>query len=338
MQANSVAETFLSSCTYCDMRSRLTLGGPVGSVSFLRVCGVIVITGLSLIGVSATSEAQVRGYLYASVVDSDDRPVLDLTADDFVVSVGGTELPVVSCVLDSKPPKVALLLDNSNVMSEAGADPMMRDGVAEFLEILTPESEVGLFTIARNMRTRVDFTTDRQALRSAADEVFSDRGAGLRMMDALFDIWGERYTPEDTWPVFVLVLTDGSELSDFISDDEYNQFVNDLIQRGANVHVLLFSGQGALNPLNQLGGTQKQYGLSLTENTGGLYRAINTPTGLPVVLTDFANYLNQQFVEVSTRHRILIEIPEELSRRGISVEVKREDVNLQIFPNRSLPQ
>ena len=313
-------------------------GGIVGLVSSLRLCGVFVLAGFSSVGFPATSYAQVRGYLYASVVDRDDQPVLDLTADDFVVSVGGSELPVVSCVLDSKPPKIALLLDNSNVMSEAGADPMMRDGVAEFLEIVLPQAEVGLFTMARNVETRVDFTTDRQTLRTEAEEVFSERGAGLRMMDALFDTWDERYTAEDTWPVFVLVLTDGSELSNFISDDDYNQFVNDLIQQGANVHVLLFSGQGALNPLNQLGGTQKQYGLSLTEHTGGLYRTINTPTGLPVVLTEFANYLNQQVDEVSTRYRILIEVPEELSRRGISVEVKRDDINLQIFPNRSLPQ
>ena len=313
-------------------------GGSLSPVSSLRLCGVLVLAGFSLVGFPATSDAQVRGYLYASVVDRDDQPVLDLTADDFVVSVGGSELPVVSCVLDSKPPKVALLLDNSNVMSEAGADPMMRDGVTGFLEILSAQAEVGLFTMARNVQTRVDFTTDRQVLRSEVEQVFSERGAGLRMMDALFDTWHERYTAEDTWPVFVLVLTDGSELSDFISDDDYNQFVNDLIQQGANVHVLLFAGQGALNPLNQLGGTQKQYGLSLTEHTGGLYRTINTPTGLPVVLTEFANYLNQQVDEVSTRYRILIEVPEELSRRGISVEVKRDDINLQIFPNRSLPQ
>ena len=316
----------------------LTLGGPLNSISFPRVCGVLVATTFCLIGVSATSDAQVRGYLYASVVDRDDQPVFDLTVDDFIVSVGGTEIPVMSSVLDSKPPKIALLLDNSNVMSEAGADPMLREGVTEFLGILSPQHEVGLFTMARNVQTRVDFTMDRQTLRSEAGQVFSDRGSGLRMMDALFDIWDERYTVEDTWPVFVLVLTDGSELSDYISDDQYNRFVNDLIQRGANVHVVLFSGQGALNPLNQLGGTQKQYGLSLTENTGGLYRTINTPTGLPIALTELANYLNQQFEEVATRYRILIEVPEELSRRGISVEVKREDVNLQIFPNRSLPQ
>ena len=81
------------------------LGGTVSLVSSLRLSGVLVVAGFSLVGFPATSDAQVRGYLYASVVDRDDQPVLDLTADDFVVSVGGSELPVVSCVLDSKPPK-----------------------------------------------------------------------------------------------------------------------------------------------------------------------------------------------------------------------------------------
>jgi hypothetical protein len=99
------------------------------------------------------------------VVDLDDQPVLDLTEDDFVVSVvGGTEIPVLSSVLDSKPPKIALLLDNSNVMSEAGADPMLRTGVTEFLGILSPQHEVGLFTMARNVQTRADFTLDRNSV------------------------------------------------------------------------------------------------------------------------------------------------------------------------------
>ena len=89
----------------------------MGLVSSLRLCGVFVLSGFSSVGFPVTSDAQIRGYLYASVVDRDDQPVLDLTADDFVVSIGGSELPVVSCVLDSKPPKIALLLDNSNVMS-----------------------------------------------------------------------------------------------------------------------------------------------------------------------------------------------------------------------------
>ena len=60
-------------------------------VSSLRLSGVLVVAGFSLVGFPATSDAQVRGYLYASVVDRDDQPVLDLTADDFVVSVGGID-------------------------------------------------------------------------------------------------------------------------------------------------------------------------------------------------------------------------------------------------------
>ena len=296
--------------------------------ALLVVCLIGILT-------PAGVDAQVRGYLYASVLDRSGEPVLDLTVDDFMVSVGGTEIPMVSCELDSHPLKIALMLDNGNVMSEANADSEVREALAAFLDTLAPQHEVGFFTIARNVLRRAAFTTDREALKAQTGEVFSDKGAGARMMQGLFEIWERDFDPEDSWPVFVLILTDGAELSDFISDDEYNGFVNDLIQRGANVHVVLFTRQGSLN---RLGGVQTQYSLNMTENTGGIYRNINTPTGLSRVLTEFANQLNAQFDEASNRYRLLIEIPENLRASGIAVDVAREDVNLQLFPDRRLSQ
>ena len=83
---------------------------------------------------------------------------------------------------------------------------------------------------------------------------------------------------------------------------------------------------------------QTQYSLNMTENTGGIYRNINTPTALSRVLTEFANQLNAQFDEASNRYRLLIEIPENLRASGIAVDVAREDVNLQLFPDRRLSQ
>lgn len=120
-------------------------------VQLARPFAALLVVCLIGILTPAGVDAQVRGYLYASVLDRSGEPVLDLTADDFMVSVGGTEIPMVSCELDSHPPKIALMLDNGNVMSEANADSEVREALEAFLDTLAPQHEVGFFTIARNV-------------------------------------------------------------------------------------------------------------------------------------------------------------------------------------------
>ena len=192
-----------------------------------------------------------------------------------------------------------------------------------------------MFTIARNVQRRTDFTTDREELVGSVNGVFADRGAGARMMEGLLETWDRRFEDDDSWPVFVMILTDGGELSGYISDDQYADFVNDLIGRGATIHIVLFSRQGANS---QTGGVQLQYGLNLTQNTGGRFETVNSATGIANILTQYATEMNDHFDEVSTRYRIVYEIPDDVSGGGISVSVNRADATLALFADRRMAQ
>ena len=86
------------------------------------------------------------------------------------------------------------------------------------------------------------------------------------MIEGLFETWERRFEPEDGWPIIVMVLTDGGEISGYVSDSEYEEFVNDLIRRGATLHAVFFSRQGADSNTGQ---AQMQYAINLTSNTGG---------------------------------------------------------------------
>ena len=121
----------------------------------------------------------VSGFLYASVVGADGTPVVDLSADDFSLSLDGTPLTVVSAKVQSDPMKVALMVDNGNAMSEANGDTSLRAGLASFVDTLDPVHETGVFTIAGNVQRRVDFTSDRDDLRKGTGEIFAE-GAGQR--------------------------------------------------------------------------------------------------------------------------------------------------------------
>ena len=138
--------------------------------------------------------------------------------------------------------KVALLLDNSDRMSQLAALYPLRDATEVFLDTLGPEHEVALFTIARNLQRRVDFTTDREELKASAEEIFLDSGAGTPLLDGIRETWERHYDGEETLPVMVLMLTDGPENSRNYSDTAYAEFVETLIVDGVMVNVLQLSG------------------------------------------------------------------------------------------------
>ena len=279
-------------------------------------------------------EAQERGLVYAAVVDQEGQPVLDLIPSDFTVTAAGTPLSIVSAELDDHPLKIALLVDNGNAVSEARGDTALREALGDFLDTLAPQHDVGVFTISRNLQRRIDFTSDREELKDATNSIFADSGGGARMMDGLFETWERRFDPEDAWPVFVLVLTDAVDVSGFVSNEEYNAFLDDVRSRGTTIHAVFFASQGAAS---HTGEATRSYAENLTSNTGDLFRRIGVITGLGDPLTEFATQLNRNFDAVSTRYRIVYEVPDGVDGGSTSVSMSRSGVNFELFVDRRLP-
>ena len=163
-----------------------------------------------------------------------------------------------------------------------------------------PEHEIGLFTIAGQTRQRVGFTTDREALAAQVSGLFVERYAGALLVDGLLETWDRRFDEEDAWPVFVLVVHDGPETSSW-QDRQFNEFILDLMTRGATAHSILVSTS------TRGGELQTAVSTSLAENTGGFYTSLAAPTALTRALTELARTMAAHYDEAKNRYRVVFE-------------------------------
>ena len=264
----------------------------------LRLAIVVALSAI-LVAPSAVA-AQALGQLFIEVSDATGQFVPGLTTSDFVVREDGTEAGIVS-VEPVGPMKIALMVDNGDRMVETNALNPLRDALNGFLDIVPPPHEVSLFTIGRNIQRRVDFTTDRAALKESAGSIFLDRGAGSVVLDGIRETWERRFEDDEPFPVFVMVLTDGTESSGNYNENEYVDLVNELITNAITVHVVLLSSRG--------GSVVNQYALNLTQNTGGIYENIAAATGLGQTLVGIGERMNAHYENVSKRYRVVYERP-----------------------------
>ena len=225
------------------------------------------------------------------------------------------------------PMKVALLLDNSDRMSQLAALYPLRDATEVFLDTLGPEHEVALFTIARNLQRRVDFTTDREELKASAEEIFLDSGAGTPLLDGIRETWERHYDGEETLPVMVLMLTDGPENSRNYSDTAYAEFVETLIVDGVMVNVLQLSGGSRGSSASS--SVMRGYARNIAGITGGVYETFSAVTGMAEWMRRYAERLNAHYAEVSKRYRVLYEPSDP---RGAQISAgARQGVNIRLF-------
>ena len=260
------------------------------------------------------AEAQALGQLYIEALDADGQVVPDLTVRDFIVLEDDTRVGIVSAERVG-PMKVALLIDNDDRMSELAAFYPLRDAIEAFLDTLGPEHEVALFTIARSIQRRVDFTMDREALRESVEEIVLDSGAGALLLDGIKETWERGYESDETLPAMVLILTDGPESSRNYSDTEYANLVNTLIFNGVMVNVLQLSGRGGSIRGGNIS-TMPGYARDIADNTGGGYQTITTATGMPEWMERYAERLNAHYAEMSKRYRVRYEPPDPRGARS----------------------
>ena len=251
-----------------------------------------------------------------------------LTPDLFSIMNDGNELEIVSAELEDTPMTVALMVDNSDRIARENSINALRDGMLAFLDTLPPQHEMDLYTVGRNVRQRVEFTTDRDELRESASKVFADRGAPMIMLDGIRETMERRLEEDDTFPVFVMMLTDGSEASSNYSDNAYQRLINNLRLQGVTIHVIILTSRG--------GSATTQYAQNLVDNTGGQYQAIAIPTGFAPALTDLATRMGDHFDNVAKRYRVVYEIPESAGPQ-ISVSVQSPGSQMQVFPDRRMP-
>ncbi len=260
----------------------------------------VVLAVSALLGLPSLAGAQALGQLFIEVTDASGQFVPGLTPADFLIQEDQRDAGIVS-VEPMAPMKIAFMIDNGDRMVEMNALNALRDGMQGFLDAVPPPHEISLFTIGRNIQRRVDFTTDRAELKRSAGEIFLDRGAGSVVLDGIRETWERRFEDDEPFPVFVMVLTDGTESSGHYNENEYVDLINELITKSITVHVVLLSSRG--------GSTINQYAINLTENTGGIYENIAAATGIEQMLVSIAERMNAHYENVSKRYRVVYERP-----------------------------
>lgn len=289
---------------------------------------VIVLSIGALTALTPTGAAgQDLGQLYVEALDGAGQPVAELTTVDFTVTEDGVPGRIVSAVAGGAPMRIALLVGAGHQMNEVNATNPMRNGLNAFLDTLPPQHEVSLFSIARNIRRMVDFTTDRDELKEGAGLIFPEVGAGVDLLDGIKETWERRFEDVESFPVFVLVLADGIEGSGNFSDDAYSDLIYMLIQNGVTVHTVMLMTRG--------GSQISNIGENLSAVTGGLYENINTATGFPNVLTSFATRMGEHFDEVANRYRIVFERAPAPGGQ-ISLQLNRPGITVRLFADRRM--
>ena len=293
----------------------------------IRLTSLVSLTLLA-VSVAGPADAQSRGQLFARITDQDGTPVEGLTADKFVVQEGGVNMDIVSVEPGTTPMKMALLVDYGETVAVGGARGLLRGSMQRFFETLEGEHEIAIYSIAGNITEVQDFTSDREALIEASDGLFGGRG-GSRFIDGIMETWERRFSPDDFWPVITVLTTDGPEGSGNVNENEFRDFVIDLVGKAATVNVLVLSTQG--------GGLQTQIGQNLTSNTTGYYNSIVAPSGLSNAMEGMANAINEHYTEMSDRYRLVYERPDDEPGGQIGAGVAGQ-LNMQLFGDRRRQQ
>src|SRR4051794_24679327 len=264
-------------------------------------------------------------HIFVSVTDAKGAPVEGLAAADFTISEGGQPRVVSKAGPAKDPMRIALMLDTSDAAASALTN--MRAGAAAFLDALPPEDEVILITTGRQMRVRVQPSTDRRKLKEAAAGLFTD-GAGTVLMDGLLEI-DDRFfkKADDRWPVIVIFTSDGTESSTGAREKEFMKWSPLLGPRGITVDAFVFktpSGRGA---------TSEIIAENVARNSGGRYDVMNTTTALPEKMKALGEQLALDHRKMSAWYEVDIQTDGPDSA-AVDVAVAREGVRLQISNSR----
>ena len=242
----------------------------------------IVILVLAVLASVSPAYAQAdERVIYTSVVDKDGAPVLDLTIKDFIVREDGQAREVLRVARDNDPLQIALLVDNSVSMRPRLS--VLRKAVAAFIESTREDVQLALITLAERPTILVGYTTDRAALRKAADNMFAYE-AGNYLLDGIAEA-SQGLAQRTMWRSAIAVLTGvGPEMS----YRQYTEVLRFFRAGGASLHVVQLG--------SDLGKQGREIVLSRgTSETGGRFEEVLTPTGLELKSRQLATELSNQY-------------------------------------------
>jgi Mg-chelatase subunit ChlD len=168
------------------------------------------------------------------------------------------------------PLRIVMLVDSSGTVAQML--PQFRAGMTAFLDALPGTPEIALITTGGQIRIRVPPTTDRDRLHKAINAFAAD-GGGNSFLDTMLEA-DKRFLVNagERRPVFVIMMTDGTETRGDARVDQYNDWVGTFLRRGGRAHGIVVRGINS--------GLTTDLLMNLTSNTGGFYDSLNVANAL----------------------------------------------------------
>jgi hypothetical protein len=260
--------------------------------------------------------------VYVKIVDVTGKPYTDLTAPDFEVTEGGVKRQVLKAGPATSPMRIAVFADTSD--GAVNALNHLRTSLVSFADAIAPPHELMLVTTGRQMRVRVQPTTDRKKFKDAASGLFSDGGA-TPLVDALLEV-DDRFMrkAEDRFPVFVIITGDGTEGSATAHETKFNEWARTLQSRGIAAHAVVIKYRG--------GGSPEVYANHIAVNADGVYEYMNTSNALADKLKLISDRIAKDFETVSQKYQVTFE--SETTVGSVMVGVARDGVRVDTTQGR----
>jgi hypothetical protein len=216
------------------------------------------------------------------VTDPRNHPLLDVSADDFVIQEGGTAREILAVHPADYP--IVVLLDTGK---EARADfPQMRKAVAHFLERIG-QRPLALGTFGDPPKLVTAFEDERRTVMARLDELEAETTGGSLLLQGAA-LAGE--TIRSTGTLFSAIVVLSATASD-ASPDKPEELIAPVVDSGAILHVIanrsVVSGGGfRLRPALR----------ALAEQTRGEYTTIYSAASYQAALDRLADRLTSEMM------------------------------------------
>lgn len=269
----------------------------------VQVCALAA--ALLTSGASLSAQVDER-VIYASVVDKDGSPALDLTVRDFVVREDGQAREVLRIARDTDPLQIALLVDNSAVMQARLSD--LRRAISAFVSATRDGVQIALITLVERPTIVVGYTADHAALQKAIDRLFTYE-AGNYLLDGIAET-SQALARRPMWRSIIVAITGVGPETSYRQYTEVLRFLRD---GGASLHVL------SLGMRSSNAGAEIVLGRG-TYETGGRYENVLAPSGLEPKARQMA-------AEISSQYRVTYARPDRLvPPKTTDISVRRPDL------------
>lgn len=226
--------------------------------------------------------------IFASVLDTNGQPVIDLKKDDFQLSENGVPQQIVRFEAQTAHPlDLALMIDTSG--SEYADLKFEAQAADQFIaQVVRPGDSLGFFEFDEDVTQIGPFTDDVKQLQ--ADVRRMTLGAGTSLFDAV--VLGSKTLqrlPEDRRRAIVLV-TDAGETT---SVSKFEDARRSAIASGALIYSII------VNPVQNENGrnTGGEHALiTITDSTGGALYFLNSVRQIPEMFSRIDRELRTQYL------------------------------------------